>query len=152
FLVAWSGIARAEDTASCTKSYEAAQILKKKREYLSARRELLTCIKECPAVVQRECGQWLDGLEGVVPSIVIHAEAAGEDRTEVKVEMDGKVLAERIDGKGIDLDPGQHEMKFTLPGFPQVKKNLLVHEGEQLRVIKVDFEQPEVAFGLSGKQ
>jgi hypothetical protein len=143
--------ARADDTSSCTKSYETAQILKKKREYTAARRELLACIKQCPLVVQRECGQWLDALETVVPSIVIHAEAAGEDRTEVRVELDGKVIADKLDGKGIDLDPGQHELKFTLAGFPQVKKSLLVHEGEQLRVVRVVFEQPEVSLGLAPK-
>src|SRR5258705_12130848 len=77
--------ARAEDTSGCTKSYETGQILKKKREYTAARRELLACIRACPLVVQRECGQWLDALETVVPSIVIHAEAAGEDRNEVRV-------------------------------------------------------------------
>jgi hypothetical protein len=141
------GIARADDTGACTKSYENAQILKKKREYLSARRELVTCIRECPAVVQRECGQWLEGLEPLVPSIVIHAEVGGEDRTEVRVELDGKIIAERIDGKGIDLDPGQHDLKFTLAGFPPIKKNLVMHEGEQLRVVRVSFEQPEVSGG-----
>ena len=144
--------ARAEDTSACTKSYEGAQILKKKREFISARRELLTCLHECPFVVQRECGQWLEGIESVLPSIVIHAEAAGEDRTEVKVELDGKVIAERLDGKGIDVDPGQHDLKFTLAGYPQVRKNLLVHEGEQLRAIRVVFEQPEVSFGLAGSK
>ncbi len=76
-LVSASDIARGEDSSACTKSYESAQILKKKREYLSARRELVACIRECPAVVQRECGQWIESLDSVVPSIVIHAEAAG---------------------------------------------------------------------------
>jgi hypothetical protein len=145
-------LARAEDTSACTKSYESAQILKKKREYISARSELLACIRECPPVVQRECGQWLESIDAVAPSIVIHAEAAGEDRTEVRVELDGKVIAEKLDGKGIDVDPGQHEFKFTLAGFPQVRKNLLVHDGEQLRVVHVAFEQPEVSFGLAARQ
>ncbi len=146
-----SSPARAEDNAACTKSYETAQVLKKKREYIAARRELQACIKECPTMVQRECGQWLESIENVVPSIVIHAEAAGEDRTEVKVELDGKMIAEKLDGKGIDLDPGQHDLKFTLAGYPPVRKNLLVHEGEQLRVVHVVFEQPEVSFGLAPK-
>jgi hypothetical protein len=149
-LVSVGLFAHADDTTSCTKSYENAQILKKKREFLSARKELVTCIRECPAVVQRECGQWLEGLEPLVPSIVIHAEVAGEDRTEVKVELDGKVIAEKIDGNRIDLDPGQHDLKFSLAGFPPVKKNLVMHEGEQLRVVKVTFEQPDVSGGKSG--
>jgi hypothetical protein len=116
--------------------------LKKQREYLAARRELLTCMRECPAVVQRECGQWLDALEPVVPSIVVHAEAGGEDRSEVRVEMDGKLLAQKLDGKTIEINPGPHQFTFTLLGFPPVKKNLLVHDGEQLRAIRVIFEKP----------
>jgi hypothetical protein len=147
----FEGSARAEDTLACTKSYESAQILKKKHEYISARRDLITCMRECPAVVQRECGQWFDALEAVVPSIVIHAEAAGDDRTEVKVELDGKMLSEKLDGKAIDLDPGQHELKFSLPGFPDVRKSVLVREGEQLRLIHIVFEQPEATFGLAAK-
>jgi hypothetical protein len=146
-LFSGSGFARADEAtaAACTKSYESAQILKKNREYLAARRELQACIRVCPAIVQRECGQWLDGLDSVIPSVVIHAEAGGEDRSEVKVEMDGKVLLRRIDGKGVEVDPGQHDFTFSLEGFPPVKKTVLVHEGEQLRVVHVGFEQPEVA-------
>jgi len=146
-LFSASGSALADDAtaAACTKSYESAQILKKNREYLTARRELQQCIRVCPAMVQRECGQWLDGLDSVIPSIVIHAEAGGEDRSEVKVEMDGKLLSRRIDGKGIEVDPGQHSFTFSLEGFPPVKKNVLVHDGEQLRVVHVGFEPPDAA-------
>ena len=139
----------AADPAACTKSYENAQVLKKQREYLAARRELLTCMRECPAVVQRECGQWLDALEPVVPSIVVHADVRGEDRSEVKVEMDGKVLAQKLDGKMIEINPGPHQFTFTLDGFPPVKKNLLVHDGEQLRAIRVTFEKPGATVGPS---
>ena len=149
-LVSGRGSAVAADgAAACTKSYESAQILKKKKEYQSARRELLACIRTCPAVVQRECGQWLDALDPVVPSIVIHAEVLGEDRSDVKVEMDGKVLAQKLDGKGIELDPGQHEFVFSLQGYPPVKKTILVQDGEQLRVLRAVFEKPDAA-GTTG--
>jgi len=141
----------ADVAATCTTSYESAQISKKKKEYQSARRELLACIRTCPAVVQRECGQWLDALEPVVPSIVIHAEAAGEDRSEVKVEMDGKMLAERLDGKGIDVDPGRHDFVFSLEGYPPIRKTVLVQDGEQLRVLNAAFEKPD-AGGSSGRK
>jgi len=143
FVVGAPARARAEDQTTCTKSYENAQILKKNRQFIGARRELLVCLRDCPAVVQRECGRWFDGLESVIPSIVIHAEARGEDRSDVKVEIDGKLLAERVDGKGIDVDPGQHDLTFTIGGFPPVKKNIVMHEGEQLRAIRVVFEKPE---------
>src|SRR6266542_14583 len=135
------------DQQTCSRSYDAAQQLKKNGAYLSARKELVTCVKECPPAIERVCTEWFDGLERLVPSIVVHAQAAGEDRSDVKIEVDGKPLVDKIDGRAIDVDPGQHEFTFTLMGYPQVKKHVVLHEAEQLRVVNVTFDKPETASG-----
>jgi len=141
-LVLGAPHAEAEDGASCSKSYEGSQILKRKGELLAARRELIACARTCPATIQQECSKWFENLEPLIPSIVIHAESAGQDRSDVKVEMDGKVLTDKIDGKGIDVDPGPHQFKFTLEGHAPDVKDLVIHEGEKLRNLRVVFDPP----------
>src|SRR6266511_1362909 len=133
------------DQQACARSYDAAQVLKKNGAYLSARKELVVCVRECPAAIERVCTEWFDGLERLVPSVVVHAQANGEDRSDVKIDMDGKPLVEKIDGRAIEVDPGQHDFTFTLGGYPPVKKHVVLHEAEQLRVVNVTFERPEVA-------
>jgi hypothetical protein len=151
-LISGTHVARAEDAAECSGSYEKSQLLKKNKEYLSARREMLVCARKCRDVAQLECADWLKRLEVVVPSIVIHAEVTGEERSDVKVEMDGKTLATSIHGTGMEVDPGQHEFVFSIEGFRPVRKSLMVHEGEQLRLIHVVFEKPVPSTSLPAKQ
>jgi hypothetical protein len=135
--------AGADVSAQCASSYENAQVFRKKGEYLAARKELSACMRNCSSDIQRQCNQWFAELDALVPSIIVHAEAGGEDRSDVRVEMDGRLLAETIDGKGMAIDPGQHEFTFTVSGYPPVKKHVILHDGEQLRVVRVAFEGPE---------
>jgi hypothetical protein len=141
-LVLGAPHAEAEDSAPCIKSYETSQILKRNAELLAARRELIACMRACPGTIQQECSKWYEHLDRLIPSIVIHAESAGRDHSDVKVELDGKLLADKIDGKGIDVDPGPHQLKVTLEGHAPDVRELVVHEGEQLRQIRVVFDPP----------
>jgi hypothetical protein len=141
-LVLGAPHARAEDSSSCTKSYESSQILKRKGELLAARQQLITCVRDCPATIQQECSKWFESLDSLIPSIVIHAASAGEDRSDVKVEMDGKLLTDKVDGKGIDVDPGRHQFKVTLEGHAPAVRDLVMHEGEKVRVLRVVFDPP----------
>src|SRR5215831_13193312 len=120
-LVLGASQAKAEDGAACSKSYESSQILKRKGELLATRQQLIACVRACPGAIQQECSKWFENLDPLIPSIVIHVESAGQDRSDVKVEMDGKLLTDRVDGKGIDVDPGPHQFKVTLEGHaPEV--------------------------------
>jgi len=141
-LVLGAPHAEAEDSASCSKSYESSQILKRKGELLAARRQLIACVRACPGTIQQECSKWFENLDPLIPSIVIHAESAGQDRSDVKVEMDGKLLTDKVDGKGIDVDPGPHQFKVTLEGHAPDVRDLIMHEGEKLRNLRVVFDPP----------
>jgi hypothetical protein len=141
-LVLGAPQAEADDKATCSKSYESSQILKRKGELLEARRQLIACVRACPGTIQQECSTWFENLDPRIPSIVIHVESAGQDRSDVKVEMDGKLLTDKLDGRGIDVDPGPHQLKVTLEGHAPDVKDVVIHEGEKLRNLRVVFDAP----------
>src|SRR5262249_25515901 len=114
--------AEAKDTLSCTKSYEGSQVLKKKGELLAARQQLIACMRDCPGAIQQECTTWFENLEPLIPSIVIHVESAGEDRSDVREELDGKALNGEARGKGDHLRPGAATVKFHARGSRAVDK------------------------------
>jgi hypothetical protein len=54
--------------------------------------------------------------------------AAGADLIDVQVTMDGNVLATKLDGLAIDVDPGAHTFVFATPNGP-VEQRVVVPEG-----------------------
>jgi hypothetical protein len=50
--------------------------------------------------------------------------------------MDDKVLAERLDGHSIPLDPGERRFAFEALGFPRVEKMVVLRMAEKDRVIR----------------
>jgi len=53
----------------------------------------------CPAVVKRDCDQWLTEMDASLPSVVVAArDATGRDLVDVRVTIDGTVLTQSWDG------------------------------------------------------
>jgi hypothetical protein len=76
-----------------------------------------------------------------MPTVVFEAkDAAGAIVFAVKVNMDGTVLAERLQGSALPIDPGEHSFTFEVAGRPSVEKHLMIFEGEKLRRERVEFE------------
>ena len=48
------------------------------------------------------------------------------DVTEVRVYLDGALVATQLDGKAIELDPGGHVLRFEHGGLPSVEERVLV--------------------------
>jgi hypothetical protein len=80
-------------------------------------------------------------IDASMPTIVFEArDAAGAIVFAVKVKMDGDVLAERLQGSALPIDPGEHTFTFEVAGRPSVEKHLMIFEGEKLRRERVEFE------------
>jgi hypothetical protein len=115
----------------------------------AARMELQSCASAtCPAMIRGDCTRRLDDLERRQPTIVFDAkDAAGNDLSAVSVTMDGAPLLEKLDGKALPLDPGEHVFVFTTAGAPPVTKKLVLVERDQARreriVFSPDREIPE---------
>jgi hypothetical protein len=92
-------------------------------------------------VLRPECLQWLNDVEQRLPSIVLEArDAEGHDLTAVKVTIDGALVADKLDGRAIDLDPGEHVLRLQADGKKGAEQKILLVEGEKRRRISARLE------------
>lgn len=134
-LAAPASVARAQDTDACIAANEAAVARKKADKLIEARKQLSVCASpSCPDVVRTSCERRLGEVGQAIPSLVVFAtDAAGNDLTAVKVLIDGVAYADRLDGNAIELDPGEHELRFEVAGHPPTVKRVFMLEGERGR-------------------
>ncbi len=139
----WGGSARADpgDVRECLNAAEDGQKLRDGGAYVRARERFIACAGDaCPGEVRRSCVGWLEQLEKLTPTVVFSAQARGNEVTNVRVLVDGKVVAEGIDGKPIALDPGTHRLRFERAGEDAQDRTTLIRAGEKERLIGVHFE------------
>jgi hypothetical protein len=144
-LIAGSTEARAEvgpsaEVKVCLDASEQGQKLRDGGAYLRARERFIACAAEqCPGEVRKTCVAWLEDLDKLVPTVVFAASVKGHDVTDVRVSVDGNVVAERLDGKPVALDPGERRFRFERPGEPPVDETVVVRAGEKERPVSARF-------------
>ncbi len=135
------GDAFAEDPSTCIQAYEQTQNLRRSGKLRDARTEAAKCAAEsCPAVLARDCTKWLGEIDQSIPTVVFEVKsAAGDELTNVKVTVDGKPLVDKLDGKSVAIDVGQHVFRFEGGDgkSPPVEQKAVVHEGEKNKKISV---------------
>jgi hypothetical protein len=138
--------ARAADpkTAECLSATESSLALRHQHKLRDARAKLLVCSADsCPVDIRNECIHRVAEINAAIPTIVFEArDAAGNDLGAVKVTMDGEVLAERLDGIALSIDPGARAFTFATAGHPAVGKQFLIREGEKDRRERIVFGRP----------
>ncbi|WP_437841834.1 hypothetical protein [Sorangium sp. So ce1153] len=129
---------------ACAAAYERAQGLRRDGKLIAAREALIACSQPtCPAAAVADCGPWLAEVEKSLPSVVIAArEAGGRERLDVRVLVDGRLLAAALDGKALPVDPGPHTFRYEPAGGPAVEERVLIREGEKNRAITVVLGAP----------
>ena len=132
--------AEGESVQACLDAAEDGQKLRDSGSYLRAREQFIVCAGlECPGEVRKRCVDWLGQLEKLMPTVVLEAQARGAEITDVRVTMDGRLMAERIDGKPIPVDPGEHRFRFERPGEEAVDRTAVVRAGERERLVSARF-------------
>ncbi len=133
------GLAHADDKAACVASSEEAQQLRSEGKLIAAREKLLACAREaCPAIVRKDCSEWLVEVDRSVPSVVPSAkDAAGHDVVAAQVLVDGKKVASSLDGRAVAVDPGAHVLRFDAANGQSIEERVIVREGERNRPIIV---------------
>ncbi len=133
-----------QDKQACIAASEKAQQLRADSKLMSSREQLLSCARDvCPAVVRKDCARWLAEVEEALPTIVLAArDGAGHDVAAVKVTVDDKPFADKLEGKAQPIDPGSHVFKFEREGGPSLTETVLVREGEKNRIVSVTFAAP----------
>ena len=133
--------AHADERQACVTASEKAQQLRSAGKLGEAREQLNICGRpECPKLVQQDCTQWMSELLASLPSVVPAAkDRKGRDIVEAKLTVDGKVVAEVLDGTPIVIDPGVHTFLFESKGLPPLKEQVVVKPGEKNRIVTVTF-------------
>jgi hypothetical protein len=119
----------------CIDANARAQDLRRDGRFALARDQLRLCADStCPSLVRNDCVKRLDALDGVQPTIVFDAtDTTGADVFDVRVSVDGQLLASSLEGTPLRVDPGVHVFKLETDGAPPVMKKILVREGEAER-------------------
>lgn len=126
---------------ACVAAHEEGQKLRADKKLRSARERFVACAKsECPAVLRRECGEQIEAIESATPSVVFEArDESGNAVTAVKVSLDGTVIAERLTGGAIEVEPGEHTVRFERTDGKVIETKVLVAEGEKNRKVVAEY-------------
>lgn len=131
----------------CVDANTYGQTLRREGKLVAAQGQFQLCNDaKCPDIVRTDCTQRLDEIEAAFPSILFDVKKAdGSDVADVKVMMDGKVVAEKMDGTPLRADPGSHEFSFEIPGEKALIRTFVLKEGEKMRrerILLVGAEPP----------
>jgi hypothetical protein len=146
-----SRAAAQDSTNACVDAHVAAQRLRRDGKLRAAREQLVSCARtSCPQVLVRECAGWLSEVEATIPSVVFEAtDETGRDLVDVRVEVDGQLLLARLGGSAVEMDPGEHQVRWTHPERKPVEQAVVVREGDRGRRISARLE-PLVAPSAGG--
>jgi hypothetical protein len=132
----------ADEREQCASAADQAQQLRDDGKYRRAREQLLICARDvCPGPIKKDCLDWLAQLDNLAPTIVFTAKEGKNDLIDVKVTMDGLPITERLDGKPIPVDLGEHTFKFEHSGKIEEQK-VVIGAGQKGRNISVVFGAP----------
>jgi hypothetical protein len=143
----WTGkkVAQTDKKRSCTGAHREAMTLERAGRLRQAKDALAVCAKPlCSSFIRQECTNRYMRLESEIPSVVLVVmDGAGEPLTDVEVKMDGEALTSRLDGHGLEVDPGLHEFSFLSNGRDAVKQKMMIMQGQRNRPISVALRTPE---------
>jgi hypothetical protein len=124
---------------ACISAVEQGQTERDDGKYRQARLSFLACAQDsCPRVIQQSCTKWLRELDESAPTIVLAAkDDQGNDLTDVNVSFDGAPFVTLLDGKPVEVDVGEHVIRFDREGSAPVEQKLLLRAGEKARVVSV---------------
>src|SRR5690349_6253023 len=130
------GLASAEgpSKAECVDAYDASQRARRDGKLREARDRLFVCSNlACPEVVKPQCTQWLAEVEASLPTIVLEAhDGDGNPLSDVRVSIDRGLISERLTGRALEVDPGDHVVRFEVDN-KVVELHVVATEGVKLQ-------------------
>jgi hypothetical protein len=146
--------AAAVEKAVCVTAADDGQRLRKAHKLVAARAEFLVCAQaDCPNVVSQDCVQWLGSVERSLASVIVRAhDPNGTELADVRVSVDGKLIAEHPTTAAIEVDPGPHLVRYEAKGFEPVEEPLSLGEGERGHPLRAELRQaPSVQAPAPGR-
>lgn len=137
-----------EDTVTaCVKAAENAQTERSAHRLRRSRERLLACAQVgCPMIVRSDCATWLAEVDQLMPSVVVTArDTRGIELVDVRVIVDGELVASHLDGLAMPVDPGTHLFRFEAAGATPLEQQILIREGEKGRALPITLMAPPPA-------
>ena len=121
--------------AECLAASDASLQAGNEHKLRAERADLLVCAaSSCPVDIRKECARRVEEVNGKLPTVIFEArDTAGNDRSAVRVTLDGELLTERLEGTAVSIDPGEHTFLFEAAGETAVTKKLVVRQGQKDR-------------------
>jgi hypothetical protein len=130
----------------CLRAHEEAQETRKASKFSEARKLLRACAQDaCPDLIRADCLPWLADLERVYPAVVFDAYVDGRQVRVAHAYIDGQLATDRIDGKPVELDPGEHAFRIEVSDFPPNEQTIVILERADPRVVSASFQHPKPA-------
>jgi hypothetical protein len=136
-----------DPVAACVKAAENAQTERSAHRLRSARERLLACAQAgCPMIVRNDCATWLAEVDQLMPSVVVEArDTRGIELIDVRVIVDGELVASHLDGLAVAVDPGTHLFQFEAAGMLPLQQQIVIREGEKGRALAITLAEPAPA-------
>lgn len=129
--------------AACISAYESLQEARARGALLVSREQAFECASSaCPSFMQTDCAKWLEEIESEVPSAAFDVRSGGKELGSVRVFEGDKLVAERVDGAAVELDPGAHWLRFEADGFEPVTKPIEIARGVKNQRFSVELAAP----------
>jgi hypothetical protein len=145
-----AGRASAIPTQACLDASQKGQDARDAGKLLEARRQLATCADpSCPSPVPTYCADWLKDVNRRIPTIAFRVtDATGRDLVDVIAKVDDVVVATKLEGRPIEVDPGSRRITFEHDGA-RVEQTILVVDSEKARIVTAKLEPEKSATAAS---
>ena len=153
-LVAWTAADAHADprVAACADAAERGQELRAAQKLVEARQSFVACAqRDCPAAVRESCTEWLGELDRRAPALVVRArDDSGRDVRDVVVTLDGERLPASVTSVAFAANPGVHVLRCEAPGHEPASEEVVLREGEPLRVVSVTMHSASASASSGG--
>jgi hypothetical protein len=135
------GEPRHREDSACAAAYKAAEAREASGLLIEAKVALRQCAQpSCGGFLAQECTTKYTQLEADVPSVVpLVNDIAGSPRPDVEVRIDGALVASRLDGRALPVNPGLREITFASDGRIFATQQIIAVQGQRNRTIAVVF-------------
>jgi hypothetical protein len=140
------------DNAACAAASESGQRLRQAEKLKAARDQFAICAEDsCPRLIKADCIQWLGEVSSAVPTMTVGVlDENGRDLIDVKVSVDGITVMQRLDGKGLSVDPGVHTVRVEPAGKDAKEERVVISVGDKARKVSFSYSGASTTGGGGG--
>jgi hypothetical protein len=132
------------DAKACIRAHSSGQRASQAGHLRLAGQLFTTCGSDesCPDQLRKECAEFLETVKKTVPTVIFSVlDEAGQDVSGAKVFSGDDLLADGLDGRAVEVDPGRYHLRFVLPGGEILATDVVVREAEKDRLVQVKKEK-----------